>query len=199
MDIHGKKQRGRKIKMIWVTSDWHFCHDKPFLYEPRGFTSQYDMNEAIIKNYNSVVNSEDEIYCLGDCILSDNELGLQCIKSLKGKIHIIRGNHCTDNRIQLYKTCYNVVEVCDAKYLKYNKYNFFLSHFPCITSNYDDDKSLHKKLINLCGHTHTQDKFIDSDKGLIYHTEVDAHNCYPVSIEQIIKDIKEKELKEIKF
>ena len=28
------------------------------------------------------------------------------------------------------------------------------------------------------------------DKGLIYHVELDAHNCYPVSIDQIIEDIK---------
>ena len=178
--------------MIWVTSDWHFCHNKPFLYEPRGFINQYDMNKAIIKNYNSVVNPEDEVYCLGDCMLSDNELGLQCIKSLKGKIHIIRGNHCTDNRIQLYKTCYNVVEVCDAKYLKYKRYKFYLSHYPTITENFDDDHRI--PLVNLYGHTHQKTNFYNNNP-YMYHVGLDSHNCYPVSIEQIIKDIKEEKEK----
>lgn len=175
--------------MIWVTSDWHFCHNKPFLFEPRGFKNIYDMNDAIIKRYNEKVDINDDVYCLGDCILSDNIEGIKCIKQLKGNIHIIRGNHCTDNRIKLYKECYNVVEVCDAKFLKINKQSFFLSHFPCITDNFDDDKSLKNKIINLCGYSHTLDKFIDINKGLIYHTEVDAHNCYPVSLEQIKNDI----------
>ena len=74
--------------MIWLTSDWHFCHNKPFLYEPRGFENQYEMNEVLISNYNKLVGRDDDVYCLGDCMLSDTELGLKCLESLKGKIHI---------------------------------------------------------------------------------------------------------------
>ena len=40
--------------MIYLASDLHFNHDKPFIYEPRGFTNVYDMNRAIIKNFNSI-------------------------------------------------------------------------------------------------------------------------------------------------
>ena len=32
---------------VWITSDTHFCHSKPFLYEPRGFSSVEEMNEEI--------------------------------------------------------------------------------------------------------------------------------------------------------
>ena len=28
------------------------------------------------------------------------------------------------------------------------------------------------------------------DKGLVYHVEVDAHNCYPISIDDIVTEIK---------
>ena len=123
-------------------------------------------------------------------MLNDNDYGLSCLKQLKGKIHIIRGNHCTDARIALYKECLNVVEVCDAKYLKVGKQSFFLSHYPCLTSNFDMNKPLNRRIINLCGHTHCKNKYKDMDKGLIYHVELDAHNCKPISIEEIIKDIK---------
>lgn len=177
---------------VWVTSDWHFCHDRDFIYKPRGFSNVYEMTGEIIRRYNEVVQPDDDVYVLGDLMLNDNEAGLHAIKQLKGKIHVIRGNHDTNARMDLYLTCDNIVEVCEAKYLRYGKYHFYLSHYPALTANYDDDKPLKTKMVSLCGHTHTPDKWHDWDKGLIYHCEVDSHGNKPVSIEQIISDIKEK-------
>lgn len=177
---------------IYVTSDTHFGHSKNFIYEPRGFKNIYDHDNAIIKNWNEIVQPEDDVYLLGDVMLNDNDYGLSCLKQLKGQIHIIRGNHCTDARIQLYRECYNVVEVCDAKYLKVEKQMYFLSHHPCITSNFDENKPLNRRIINLAGHAHTNDRWLDFDKGLIYHVEMDAHNCYPKNILEIEKEIKDK-------
>lgn len=178
------------MNKIWITSDLHFGHQREFLYEPRGFTSIYDHDEEIIKNWNSVVDIDDDVYILGDIMLNDNEYGIKLFKRLKGKIHIIRGNHDTDARMELYSKCWNVVEICEGKFLKVDKQNYFLSHYPSLTSNFDEDKPLHKKIINLCGHSHCQNKFQDMDKGIIYHCELDAHNCYPVCIDTIIEDIK---------
>jgi len=178
---------------IWFTSDWHFNHNKSFVYEPRGFKNVYDMNKMIIKNFNSVVKYEDTVYCLGDCMLGDNAIGISCLKQLNcGNIKIILGNHCTKVREELYKTMYNVEVLGYANILKYHHYTFYLSHYPTIVSNYDADKPLKARVINLCGHSHTQDKFHDFDKGLIYHCELDAHNNTLVSIDQIILDIKER-------
>lgn len=75
--------------MIYLTSDTHFCHNKDFLYKPRGFNSIQEHDEQIIKNWNEIITDEDEIYILGDLILNDNEYGLKCLKQLKGKIHVI--------------------------------------------------------------------------------------------------------------
>ena len=178
--------------MIFLTSDTHFGHDKMFLYEPRGFTNIQEHDAQIIKNWNKVVSYCDDVYHLGDVMLDNNEHGLKCLKQVNGKIHIICGNHCTDARRTLYESCYNIVEVVDAKTLEYDGYHFFLSHYPCLCANYDDGRSLKKQCISLCGHTHTKDRFADWDKGRIYHVEADAHNCYPVSIETISMDCKEK-------
>lgn len=186
------KDKIQVINKVWVTSDWHFCHNREFLYGPRGFSNPYDMNEEIVKRHNSLVDMSDDVYVLGDCALNDIDESIALIKRLKGQLHIICGNHDTDNKIDLYKKCWNVVEVVDAKRLTFNGWHFFLSHYPCLCANYDDGKPLKKHCINLCGHTHTKDKFFDWDKGLIYHCEMDAHNCYPVSIGQIIKDCEEK-------
>ena len=73
------------MSKIWLTSDWHFCHEKEFLWSPRGFKNQYEMNAAIIERHNSIVLPDDDIYCLGDCIMNDNEEGIRCIKTIKGK------------------------------------------------------------------------------------------------------------------
>lgn len=178
----------------YFTSDLHFCHNREFLYQPRGFENVYDMNDAIVKNWNSIVGMEDDVYVLGDLMLNDNEEGFRLLKQLNGNLHIILGNHDTDNRVELYNICYNVVECCYATVLKYGKYHFYLSHYPTLTAN--KEKHLSECLINLCGHTHTQDRWSDWNKGIIYHVECDAHNCTPVSIDTVINEIKDKVRKE---
>lgn len=177
---------------IYITSDLHFGHSRNFVYEPRGFKTIWEHDKKIIENWNSVVDMTDDVYLLGDVMLGDNNYGLSCLKQLNGRIHIIRGNHDTDARLALYKNCYNVVEVCDAKYLKAENQMFFLSHYPSLTANWDTDKPLKSRIINLCGHVHTKDRWNDWDKGLIYHCEVDAHECKPINIKNIIEDIKEQ-------
>jgi len=178
--------------MIYLTSDLHLCHNRPFLYEPRGYSSIYQMNEDIVSNWNSIVNTTDEVYVLGDLMLNDNDAGIKFLKQLKGDIHIIRGNHDTDPRIELYNQCYNVVEVCNSTYLKCDGFHFYLSHYPTLTSTFDIEKRLYSRLINLCGHTHTSDPFLDWDRynAPIYHCELDAHHNAPVSIDQIIFEIR---------
>lgn len=179
--------------MIYFTSDLHLCHNKPFLYEPRGFTNIEDMNAAVVRNWNNIIIDEDEVYVLGDLMLVDNAKATTLFTSLKGKIHIILGNHDTDARIEIYQNLPNVVEVVYATTLKWNGYHFYLSHYPTITSNfYENEKDLKHRLINLYGHTHQKTNFYDlTISPCIYHVGLDSHNCTPVSIEQIIQDISQ--------
>lgn len=175
---------------IWLTSDLHFCHDRGFLYEPRGFSNVEDMNKAIVERWNSVVQPEDTVYVLGDIMLNDNERGLKLLKSLKGEIHIILGNHDTATREALYKDCGNVVEVALAARLKYKKYHFFMTHYPCHTGNLEKE-SLKQCTLNLYGHTHQQTNFFQ-DIPYMYHVGLDSHDCTPVHIDQIIEDMNAK-------
>lgn len=177
--------------MIYFTSDWHFCHNRAFIYEPRGFSSVEEMNETIIQNHNKIVKENDIIYCLGDCMLNDNQKGMECINRLNGHKVIIRGNHCTNTRIELYKNLPNTEVKGWVDMLKYNGYHFYLSHYPTITSNYDEDRPLKQTILNLHGHTHDRRKFYQ-DNPTMYNVALDAHNNTPVSIDQIIEDIKAK-------
>lgn len=177
--------------MIYFTSDLHFGHDKPFLYESRGFRTIYEHDIALVSNWNSIVNHNDDVYILGDIMLNDNEQGIKNFKALNGRKHIIIGNHDTNARVELYKQCHNTEVLGYAIPFKYHKYNFFLSHYPSYTNNYDSDKPLKARVINLCGHYHTQDKYDDMARNMLsYHIELDAHNNTPVPINTIIEDIK---------
>lgn len=179
--------------MIYLTSDWHFSHNKNFIYEPRGYSSIEEMNTDIVQKHNSIIHEDDDIYCLGDCCLggSENiilEKNKNLIESLKGNIHIIPGNHCTNNKIQMYLDCKNVVEICGlAHRLRYRKKEFILSHYPTIVTNGDDPKPV----FNLHGHTHSPDRF-ELFQYHCYNVGVDAHNGYPVCIDDIVEDIYNK-------
>ena len=177
--------------MIFFTSDLHFCHDKDFVYAARGFESIDEMNAEIIRRWNERVYPDDDVYVLGDLTLGNVEEGLKLIAKLNGYLHIMRGNHDTDKKVERYLELPNVVSVQHADVLKYKKAIFWLSHYPTITANYDDDKPWAQHLVCLFGHTHQEQPFYN-DNPYMYNVGMDAHNCTPVSIDEIIADIREK-------
>lgn len=150
------------------------------------------MNAAIISRFHSVINWNDDLYLLGDNFLGDLTEGLKLFNQLPGRIHLIWGNHDSETRkASMWGECHNVVDICGyADVLKYGKYRFYMSHFPTLTTNFDDyEKPLKKRLLSLSGHTHSKEKFESCGS---YNVAVDAHNCYPVSIDEIIEDFKVK-------
>lgn len=182
--------------MIYFTADWHFNHNRDFIYKFRGFESVWDMNEAIVERHNKIVEPDDIIYCLGDLCLGGGSFEnlKQCkkmISSMKGHFKIILGNHDTPTRIQMYSECWNIDSILGfADIIKYNNYHFYLSHYPTMTANLDDDKPLKARTLNLYGHTHQGTNFY-FDYPYNYHVGVDSHNCKPVSIDTVIEDMKE--------
>lgn len=178
------------MNQIWLTSDLHLSHQREFIYRPRGFESVEEMNEQIISRWNTLVKPKDEVYILGDVMLGDNAKGMAAIAELNGRLHLIRGNHDTDTRINLFKDCGQFIEICDAKYLKYGKCHFYMTHYPCLTGNLQKE-SLTQMTLNLHGHTHAQKMFF-YDLPYCYNVGVDAHSCFPVSIDEIIKNMIDK-------
>lgn len=180
---------------IYITSDTHFCHVKDFLWRPRGFESVEEMNETIVERWNTVVGERDMVYHLGDIALSDTEAAIPYIKALNGHIIWIRGNHDSDNRIKaILDSCHNIEMLSYANWnaswatvLKDGKWTYYLSHYPTLTGNHEE----WRKVVNLCGHSHTQDRWVDWDK-MCYHVEMDAHDCYPISLDQVKAEIKVK-------
>ena len=68
-----------------VGADFHFGHKNIIKYCKRPFTNVTEMDETLIKNWNSVVKPEDEIHVVGDvafCCTMDYALGI--MKRLNG-------------------------------------------------------------------------------------------------------------------
>lgn len=177
---------------IYFSSDLHLGHNREFVVDERGFESVEDHDAAIVNNWNSTVDKSDEVYLLGDLMLGDVENGLRLLKTLNGKIHIVRGNHDTDEKIKRYLECENVQEVIDAKFLRYGSITFYLSHFPTLVSH-EKLKKMKNAVVNLYGHTHQKDNFYklnDDPHPYMYHVGLDSHNLYPVMLDSIIEEVR---------
>lgn len=174
---------------IYLTSDQHFGHDRLFIWQVRGYTSVEEMNRAQVDKWNSIITDEDDVYILGDLMLGDKS-NIDYIKQLKGKLHIVYGNHDTATRREMYNELPNVVEAQWAIMLNYRKYHFYMSHFPALTGNLEKE-SLHQMTLNLYGHTHQTSNFYE-DRPYMYNVGVDSHNGYPVLLDDIIDQMKAK-------
>ena len=169
---------------IFITSDAHFSHIQPFVWEARGYKSVEEMNKEQIRKWNEVVGKDDEVWFLGDGMMNDNATGTMCWSKLNGKIHIITGNHDSPARIEIYKQLGFDVEI---KKLGYKKCIIPESNKKLLTSN--GRFKGWRDTINIHGHTHQTTNFTEGYH-LMYHAGVDSHDGYPVSLDDIIRQIE---------
>lgn len=79
--------------MIYVISDTHFSHNNIIEYCNRPYQNSLEMNKDIIDKWNSVVQSEDIVFHLGDVGFGLVEQLKPMIESLNGHKFLLRGNH----------------------------------------------------------------------------------------------------------
>ena len=170
---------------IWVTSDWHFGHEKDFIWTPRGYKSWTEAAEDTIKRFNAVVNYEDIVYVLGDCMLKNDDYGIKCIKRLHGTKFLAIGNHDTDARLERYAEEGLFEDIQVGYRFKAKGITFWLTHYPMKMGNYKEKHPVW----NLSGHTHLKDVINGED--CIYNVALDAHENNPVNLEDIIVEINE--------
>ena len=78
--------------MVFFTADPHFGHANILQLCNRPFETIEEMNEIFIENWNRRVTGSDSVYIVGDLFFrcKDPE---PILKQLKGKKHLIVGNH----------------------------------------------------------------------------------------------------------
>lgn len=154
--------------MIWFTSDTHFYHQGIINFCNRPFSTVEEMNETIIKNWNSVVGINDTIYHLGDFSWSKD--WSEIIYQLNGNITLIKGNHDKQINKSLFKGVYDLLEI------KIEGNSITLCHFAMRVWNKSHFNSWH-----LFGHSH----YTLPPEGKSFDIGMDTNNFYPYSFEDI--------------
>lgn len=140
------------------------------------------MNEAIIKNWNNVVQDDDTIYVLGDFFMGQVEKIKPIIYRLKGHIILIRGNHDNEKRIAFYQEL--GIPVKDIDYISYKGRFFILCHFPIASQEFIDMvRRDNSEVCLLYGHVH--DQAPTGYKDGTFHVGVDTNNLTPVALDDI--------------
>ena len=130
----------------YYISDLHFGHENMAI--KRGFSCADEMNEYIIKSWNSVVNKKDTVYCLGD-ITMERSVFYPLLDKLKGYKKVILGNHDEPQHVPSLLTYVNSVSA--SRLIKNGEYgNILLSHIPIHPQEFE-----YRLDYNIHGHVHT--------------------------------------------
>ena len=127
--------------MEFFIADTHFHHENVIKFDKRPFASLEEMNQVLIKNWNSVIQPNDHIYILGDFCwkTAQDEAYKELIKILHGHKHLIKGNHDPLKWTMTYSKYFESID--DYKEIKVNGYHLILSHYPllCFKADYNDN------------------------------------------------------------
>lgn len=171
--------------MIFFTSDTHFDHKNIIKYSERPFRDVAEMNDELIKRWNSVVSYKDTVYHLGDFVLSKKttpERLTYYLNMLNGKIEFCYGNH---DDIRLFNKA--KIQGQDIRKVRYEGEIIILCHYAMRVWNRSHHGTWH-----LYGHSHGALPEADS---LSFDVGVDANNYYPVSFDQVREKILAKKKK----
>lgn len=126
---------------IFYIADLHIGHKDILAFDNRPFFDLRNMRETIIKNWNTIVEENDDVYVLGDVFWDIRDTG-SVLGKLEGNIHLIRGNH--DEESLLWDS------VSDYREIEDNGRHVILSHYPIPFY-----KGLHRAdFYHLYGHLH---------------------------------------------
>tara|TARA_E500000331_G_C17223220_1_gene699118 strand:+ start:622 stop:1275 length:654 start_codon:yes stop_codon:yes gene_type:complete len=87
--------------MDYFISDCHFGHKNIIKYMNRPFSSAREMNDSMVKSWNSVVSKNDTVYLVGDAFLCDEKCASQIMQKLNGYKILIAGNHDRSEKTML--------------------------------------------------------------------------------------------------
>lgn len=170
----------------YIISDTHFNHSNIIKYCNRPFNSVVEMNDAIINNWNNIVNNNDIVYHLGDFFLGSKYDLKDIVDKLNGTIYLIRGNH---DRLSVKSYEDSGIVVLKNAPIILEEYKYILSHRPL------PDMMIKYDFINVHGHIHEKNleeiydnSLFDKDKHI--NVSCDVLEFKPVLLNKIKKKVK---------
>lgn len=171
--------------MNYYISDLHLGHYNIIKLCNRPFKSIDEMNNVLIKNWNSVVTDNDDVYIVGDLFYRTTiDEMLKILKKLKGKKHLITGNH--DKDIIRNKELRNqFIEIRDILTINDNGIKIVLCHYPMVEWD-----GYYRDVLHFYGHIHNNfenatTKYISSIKNA-YNVGADLLGFMPRTSKEII-------------
>ena len=159
---------------LFFCSDSHYGHYNICKYCHRPFQSRSEMDQTLIKNWNSVVPEDGIVVHCGDFMLPHNEDIKEYNKylnQLHGRVLLLRGNH---DIASLDWVSDKLIAVRDQAMIVVDGVKIFAQHYPCAAFNGD---------YHVYGHIHTLADGtcygIDGDV-----TKVMRKNTYDVGVDQ---------------
>jgi calcineurin-like phosphoesterase family protein len=166
----------------WFTSDLHFGHLNVIKYCNRPYATAEEMDEALISNWNSSVQYNDEVWVIGDVFFCQVDRAHQIMRRLNGSVHLIYGNHDKVIRNQQpLQGCF--ASVTDGikeinRVIDGEKMRIVMCHYPLLSWNRAIYGSLH-----LHGHVHSTTP--TDGVARRYDVGVDANMYAPVSLQRV--------------
>jgi len=170
----------------WFTSDWHIGHKNILKYDNRPFENVFFMNQEIIKNFNKLVNENDDVYYLGDFAFN-SEQGIDALNHLKGRWHFIIGNHDRSLSKIVNLSRKEIFGIDKIREVKVDKQEITLCHYPMVSWN----KS-HYGTWQLFGHHHQ--KTYEEIKGKRLNVTINMHDYKPWSFDEVAEYMKTREI-----
>jgi calcineurin-like phosphoesterase family protein len=168
----------------WIGSDFHWGHKniKKFCQKSREkYRDIAHMNEAMVKEWNDIVNPEDTVYMLGDICFMPTQQATETVNRLNGNKILIEGNH--DVKLlkdHNFRKCFK--EVHQYLRLNYNGQLIVMFHYPI----FDHDQA-GRGSIMLHGHRHGNPHNIP---GRIMDVGMDATNEILVNLDDVVKKME---------
>lgn len=148
--------------MKYYIADPHFYHRNIEDMDRRGFSSQVEMHDYMIRQWNSRVTDDDEVYVIGDFSFGRGVETWNVLTRLNGRISLIEGNHdfwFLDDRefVDTFENVAVYTEINDAGR------KVILCHYPMPFYNgqFQRDSSDNNNTFMLHGHIHnTYDQYL---------------------------------------
>ena len=168
----------------YFTADPHFGHANMIRLASRPFSDVEEMDKVLVRNWNSTVKQEDEIYIIGDFSwYSDPEKVNSLLKKLNGRKFLITGNHDYFLKNKNFDRS-QFVWIKSYAVIKHEGTKLVLFHYPI-----EEWDGFYRGSVHIHGHQHNGPEYNVKQQKLNlkrYDAGADANNYAPVSIDHII-------------
>ena len=170
----------------YITSDLHFGHKNIMSFCPvsraRFRNDVAYMNEAMVKEWNEIVEPEDLVYILGDVAFLPAQKAAEFMNRCNGRKILVQGNH--DRKTlndPVFRGCFE--EIHHYLDINYNGTKVVMSHYPIF-----DHDGAGRGSIMLHGHRHGNPHNIP---GRIMDVGMDATGEIAMSLDRIVQKMQQ--------